>query len=175
VQIRRVDVVWELIQNKPDSQYYYSKNSSIKDTVVTECKTPGVNGEWCGHCTCFTITGSPAGLIAVLMASAIVVLKHETSTLRQSHNSISIDLTLGMGDYVRVCHQPCQIWFGSNERSLRHVGVAYTGTSCDWFFIFSDLYSSTELQPIPVNQFTRTIAQKTRSGVRKTLLGMRNV
>jgi len=38
---------------------------------------------------------------AVLMASAIVVLKQETSTIRQRHNFISIDLTLGASDYVR--------------------------------------------------------------------------
>jgi len=36
--------------------------------------------------------------LAVLMASAVVVLKHETSTLRQSHNFISIDLKFGVGD-----------------------------------------------------------------------------
>jgi len=39
--------------------------------------------------------------LAVLMASASVVLKHETSTLRQSHNCISIDLKFGVRDYVR--------------------------------------------------------------------------
>jgi len=61
-----------------------------------------------------------------------------------------------------------QSWFGSDERSRRHVGATYTGP-------MTFLYSSTELQPIPVNQFLRTIAQKTRSGARKTLLGTRNV
>jgi len=35
------------------------------------------------------------------MASVEVVLKHETSTLRQRHNFISIDLTIGVSDYVR--------------------------------------------------------------------------
>jgi len=48
-------------------------------------------------------TGSPAarqGLV-VLTASAVVVLKHKTSTLRQSHNFISIDFTFGVGDHVR--------------------------------------------------------------------------
>jgi len=39
--------------------------------------------------------------LAMLMASAIVVLKHETSTLRQRHNFISIDFKFGVGDYVR--------------------------------------------------------------------------
>jgi len=36
--------------------------------------------------------------LAVLMASAVVVLKHETSTLRQWHNYISIDFKFGVGD-----------------------------------------------------------------------------
>jgi len=31
------------------------------------------------------------------MASAVVVLKHETATLRQRHNFISIELAFGMG------------------------------------------------------------------------------
>jgi len=34
------------------------------------------------------------------MAYAVVELKHETSTLRQSHNFISIDFTFGVDDYV---------------------------------------------------------------------------
>jgi len=39
--------------------------------------------------------------LAVLMASAVVMLKHETLTLRPSHNFISIDFKFGVGDYVR--------------------------------------------------------------------------
>jgi len=38
--------------------------------------------------------------LAVLIASSVVVLKHETSTL-QRHNFISIDLTFGVSDNVR--------------------------------------------------------------------------
>jgi len=54
-----------------------------------------------GYSTPWIITsGSPAGLV-VLMASAVVVLKQVTSTLRQSHNYISIDFTFGADDYVR--------------------------------------------------------------------------
>jgi len=41
-----------------------------------------------------------AGL-AALMASALVVLNHETSTRHQSHNFISIKLTFGVSDYSR--------------------------------------------------------------------------
>jgi len=36
--------------------------------------------------------------LAVLMASAVVVLKHKTSTRRQRHNFISIDFKFGVSD-----------------------------------------------------------------------------
>jgi len=39
--------------------------------------------------------------LAVLMASASVVLKHEISTLCQMHNFISIDLKFGESDNVK--------------------------------------------------------------------------
>jgi len=61
--------------------------------------------------------------LAVSMASAIEVLKHETSTIRQSHNLISIDFTFGVGNYVREVTSPAKFCF----------------------FVF---YSSTELQPV---------------------------
>jgi len=48
------------------------------------------------------ITSSLAGFIAVLMASAIVVLKHETSTHRLRHSFISIDFKFGVGDYKAI-------------------------------------------------------------------------
>jgi len=44
--------------------------------------------------------------LAVSMASAVVVLKHETSTIRQRHNYLSIDLTFGVSDYVREVTSP---------------------------------------------------------------------
>jgi len=44
--------------------------------------------------------------IAVLMASAVVMLKQETSTLSQSHNFISIDFKYGVGDYVTEVTSP---------------------------------------------------------------------
>jgi len=46
-----------------------------------------------------SITGSRQGL-AMLMASAVVVLKHETLTPSQSHNYMSIDFKFCVGDYV---------------------------------------------------------------------------
>jgi len=107
--------------------------------------------------------------------SAIVVLKHETSTLRQSNNFISINLTFGAGDYVRDVTSPAK--FGSDPMSGRdatwgqHIRVLLHFL----FLFFLFLYSSTKLQPIPVHNFSHTIVQKTRSGVRKTFFGMRHV
>jgi len=53
----------------------------------------------------------------VLMVSAVVVSKHETSTLRQSHNFISIDLTFGVGDNVREVTSHAK--FGLDPKSGR--------------------------------------------------------
>jgi len=50
--------------------------------------------------------------LAVLMASAVVVLKHETSTLRQRHIFISIDFKFGVGDYVREVTSPDKVGSG---------------------------------------------------------------
>jgi len=50
--------------------------------------------------------------LPVLMASAVVVLKHETSTLRQRHNFISIDFKFGVGDYVRKITNPDKVGSG---------------------------------------------------------------
>jgi len=50
--------------------------------------------------------------LAVLMASAVVVLKHETSTFRQRHNIISIDFKFDVGDYVREVTNPDEITSG---------------------------------------------------------------
>jgi len=49
----------------------------------------------------------------MLMASAIVVLKHETSTLRQRHNFISIDFKFGVVDNVREVTNPDKVGLGS--------------------------------------------------------------
>jgi len=48
----------------------------------------------------------------VLMASAVVVLKHETSTLRQRHNFVSIDFKFGVGDNVEKVTNPDKIGSG---------------------------------------------------------------
>jgi len=55
--------------------------------------------------------------LALLMASAVVVLKHETSTLRQRHNFTSIDFTFGVSDYVREVTSPDKV--GSGPMSSR--------------------------------------------------------
>jgi len=74
----------------------------------------------------------------VLMASAVVVLKHETSTLRQRHNCISIDLKFGVGYYVRDVTSPVK--FGSDTiggRDRCHVGVTYAGPVTFVFLFFN--------------------------------------
>jgi len=55
--------------------------------------------------------------LAVLMASALVVLEHETSTRRQRHNVISIDFKFGVGDNVREVTNPDKV--GSGPMSSR--------------------------------------------------------
>jgi len=57
----------------------------------------------------------PAGLSRVKWRPPVVVLEHETSTLRQSHNFISIDLKFGVGDYVREITSPAK--FGLDPMS----------------------------------------------------------
>jgi len=68
--------------------------------------------------------------------TAIAVLSAKTSTLRQNHNFISIDLTFGVADYVREVTSLAK-FFGSDKRSRRHVGATYG--SCD-FFVFVFLF-----------------------------------
>jgi len=46
-----------------------------------------------------------------------IVLKHETSALRQRHNFISIDFTFGTGDYAREVTSPTK--FGLDPMSGR--------------------------------------------------------
>jgi len=110
--------------------------------------------------------------LALLIVSAVVVLKHENSTLRQRHNFISIDFKFGGGDNVEEVTNPDKVGSGAMSGQDATWGNMYG--YCD-FKKTNFLYSSTELQPIPVNQFSRIIAQTTRSSVKKTLLGMRNV
>jgi len=83
----------------------YSNSYFLLDTDVTDFpnyhRQPGMQG------------------LAVLMASASVVLKHETSTLRQSHSFISINLKFGVSDYVKKITSPVK--FGSDPISGRDV------------------------------------------------------
>jgi len=46
--------------------------------------------------------------LAVLMATAVVVLKHETSTTYQSHIYESIELKFGLGDNVTRFSNPAK-------------------------------------------------------------------
>jgi len=63
--------------------------------------------------------GRPTGLSRVNGVRRIVVLKHETLTLRLSYNFISIDLIFDVGDYVREITSPAK--FGSDPMSGRDV------------------------------------------------------
>jgi len=51
------------------------------------------------------------------MASAVVVLKHENSSLRQSHNVIPLNLIFDVGDNVREVTSPAK--FGLDPMSGR--------------------------------------------------------
>jgi len=97
------------------------------------------------------------------MASVVVVLKHETSTLRQSHNFISIDFKFGVGDYAGEITNPDKV--GSMSGRDATWGNIY-GSFDFWFFLFLNRAKAHTHEPI----FAQ-IAQKTRSGVRTTLLG----
>jgi len=80
------------------------------------------------------------------MASAVVVLKHETSTLRQSNNFISIDLKIGVGDNVREVTSPAK--FGSDPISGQDTST-YTGTViCLFFYIFFSRATAHTREPI---------------------------
>jgi len=135
-------------------KYKQNKVRALMVNHVVETKKPASRVRWRHHRHCVTvvtlinndITGIRQDL-AVLMASAVIVLKHETSTLRQSHNFISIDLTFGVGDYVTL---PALVWIRWTVETQRG-GNIYG--SCDFFVVFV-FNSSTELQPIPVNQYS---------------------
>jgi len=64
--------------------------------------------------------------LAVLMASAVVVLKHENSTLRQNHNFISINFKFSVGDHVREVTSPAKV--GSGPMSGRDAKYSETAT-----------------------------------------------
>jgi len=87
--------------------------------------------------------------LAVLMASAVVVLKHETLTLRQRRNFISIDFKFGVGDNVREVTNPDKV--GSGPMSGRdatwaqHIRVL-------WLFIFFNRATAHTREPIFAQQ-----------------------
>jgi len=94
------------------------------------------------------------------------MLKHETSTLRQSHNFISIDFKFGMREYVREVTSPAKVcsvpMSGRDATWGQHIRLLWL-LFYFYFFILQQSYT--------VNLFLRAIAPKTRSGVRKTLWG----
>jgi len=79
--------------------------------------------------------------LAVLMASAVAVLKHETSTLRQIYNFTSINLTFGVGDNVREVTK-----VGSDPMSGRDATWGNIYGSCDLFLFFNGAIAHTREQ-----------------------------
>jgi len=73
------------------------------------------------------------------MASAVVVLKHETSTLRQRHNFILIDFKFGVGDNVREVSDGDKV--GSGRMSGRDATWGNIYGYCDLFYILQQCYS----------------------------------
>jgi len=68
------------------------------------------------------------GLAAIIyMASVVVLLTHETSTLRQSHDYISINLKFGVGDCVREVTSPDKVGLDPMSGRVSHMGATYTG------------------------------------------------
>jgi len=79
-------------------------------------------------------------IAALLMASAVVVLTHETSTHRQRHDFIWIDLKFGVGDYVREVTNPDKVGSGPmSGRDATWGNIAYTWTVT--FYILQQSYS----------------------------------
>jgi len=83
--------------------------------------------------------------------SAVVVLKQETSTLRQSHNFISNDTNLAW--VITLGRSPAlPSWFLSKERSRRHVGqhirVLYLFVCFVFVFSFIDWATAHACEPI---------------------------
>jgi len=83
----------------------------------------------------------------VLMASAVVVLKHETSTLRQRHNFISIDIKFGVGDYVREVTNPDKV--GSGPMSGRDATWGQHIRVLGLFFVFCFYILQRSYSPYP--------------------------
>jgi len=81
------------------------------------------------------------------MSSAVVVQKHEASTLPQRHNFISIDFKLGVGDYVRDVTNPEKVSSGpmSGRDAMWGIHIAYG--YCD-FFIFFNRATAHTCEPI---------------------------
>jgi len=84
--------------------------------------------------------------LALLMASAVVVLKHETLTLRQRHNFISIDFKFGVGDYVSEVTNPDKV--GSGPISGRDAIWGQHNTDTVTFYIYFNRATAHTRKPI---------------------------
>jgi len=114
-------------------------------------------------------SASITGLSRVNGVRSSIVLKHETSTL---YNFISIDFKFDVGDNVKEVTRLAKFGLdpmsGQDATWGQHIRVLWVFFVFCLFFVFFNRATAH-------TQFSRTIAQKTRSGVRKTLLGIRSV
>jgi len=103
------------------------------------------------------------------MASAVEVLKHKTSTLRQRHNFISINFNFGVGDNVREVTNSDKVGLGRWAVEKARGGNIY-GYYDFCFYILQQSYS-----PYPRTNFCAHKLKRRSHGVRKTLFRMINV
>ena len=114
--------------------------------------------------------------VAVLMVTVQVVLKGVYSTPRQTNSFHLNDFKFGVNDYVPGFTNPTK--FGL-DRSSGGAPTWWWNIQVLWLFYFYFyyfyyyFYSRDRVQSKPMNRFWRTIAQKTQSGVRMCLLGVR--
>jgi len=78
---------------------------------------------------------------AVLMASAVVLLKHETSTFRQSHNFVSINFKFAVGDDVKEVISHAKV--GSSPMSGRGATIRVL-----WIICVFSFFNRATAQPI---------------------------
>jgi len=114
---------------------WLSLSSMATDTLHRDNRFSQLTS-WLNSCLSVSQAARPAGLSRVNVVRRIVVLKHETSTLRQSHNFISIDFKFGVGDYVREVTSPDKV--GSGPTSGRD---ATWGQPVVFFLILQQSYN----------------------------------
>jgi len=100
----------------------WSFHVAIRNPTLTHCFALPCS-RW------LVIKGSPAGLSRFNGVRRSILLKHETSTLRQSHHFMSIDYKFGVGDYIREITSSAKVSSGpmSNRDATwgKHIRVLW--------------------------------------------------